>query len=446
MPTQHSDAWLGKTLGQGGRYQLDALLGYGRSGRVYKALDRRLSLEGTSIYRALKFLAINLSERQQGREHFQSYVQLFTGVRSSRVIGVVDYGIASTRARNGQPLDLPFLVMEYVSAPSLTELLSPAGHLSLERALILARQTALSLQDLHRHGLQRGSAPPLIHGNLTPTNLFVLQQSSGEDWIKIGDFGQFALLTQLQLPILTTTSQQQRAGAPIYAAPECFVPKSSPDGRADLYSLGCVLYQMLTGSSPFGPLSERQTWEQWGVMHQTQKVQPFDPDLQIPSSVEALVQRCLQKQPSDRFSTLKELDRALERELRRLQGTSISVISLEDLELTTEDTVRADPPVPRATPPSLLALIEDEVLDFLETALIRYNFRIRLAQEGDLLRISLYRKQDRPVDYAQVAQRIAEQIEILNFPEINSLGIESYPPGSPDPDWRTQIIAEPTEE
>ncbi len=444
MPTKPSDAWLGKTLGQGGRYQLDTLLGYGRSGRVYKALDRKLSLEGTPVYRALKFLAINLSERPQGREQFQRYVQQFTAIQDHRVIAVLDYGVASTRARNGQPLDLPFLVMEYVASPSLAEILEEQGPLPVDRALALTRESIIALQALHQGGETKRSGSQLVHGNLTPPNLFVMQQVEGREWIKVGDFGQFILLSRLQLPILTTTSQQQRAGAPIYAAPESFQAGGSLDGRADLYGLGCLLYQMLSGMSPFGPLSDRQSLEQWGVMHQSEAVRPLASTLNVPASVESLIQRCLQKRPADRFSTLKELDRALEQEQRRLQKAKTSapsVISLEDLELTTDDTIKSIPPRPNS---SLLSLIEDEVLDFLETALIRYNFRIRLEQERERLRISLYRKTDKPVDYAQVAQRITEQLEILNLPEIQVLDIESYPPGSPAPDWYTQIVLDTT--
>lgn len=453
MPTKQSDAWLGKTLGQGGRYQLDTLLGYGRSGRVYKALDRKLSLDGTDIYRAVKFLAINLSDRKPEWEKFQRHVQIFTGVRDSHVISVLDYGIASTRTRNGTSLDLPFLVMEYVSAPSLAEILETYAPLPVERTLGLARQIVAAVQSLHSGSGQGGpSSSQLVHGNLTPSNLFVLEQSTGEDWIKVGDFGQFSLLAQLQLPILTS-SPQHGSATPVYAAPESFRPEATVDGRADLYGLGCILYQMLTGTSPFGPITTRQTLEQWGNLHQSQPVRPFPKSLMIPSSLETLVQRCLQKTPSSRFSTLKELDRALEQEQQRWvrSGPSPRLAPLDvpkDLAATRNGAVKPSKPPSQSlsSASSFIALVENELLEFIETALMEYDFDIRLGQEGNLLKIGLHRKDEMQVDYAWISQRIAEQVQILGLPEIASLGIESYPPGTSYPDWQAQIVLDDTVE
>src|SRR6185436_15085252 len=195
-----------------------------------------------------------------------------------------------------------FLVMEHLKGLDLADTLNQHGPLPWDRCRGILRQIASALSLVHQHGV--------LHGDIKPANLFIVNDGKRRDFVKVLDFGVAKAVglgahrpSDDRVPIL---------GTPQYIAPEQVLARSTVDFRADLYSLGVVMYQMLTGTVPFTaetPLAiiSKHAYEA--------PVPPrvLRPDLEIPHSVEAVVMRALEKEPDKRWRDMKEMGEAISR-------------------------------------------------------------------------------------------------------------------------------------
>ena len=259
-----------------GRYEVVAELGRGSMGAVYKARDPQI---GRTV--AIKIiLTANLSTAD-----LEQYKQRF--VREAQAAGQMSHpGIVTihdiAEDANGQP----FLVMEFIEGIGLDRLLVPsAERLPLERCLDLGIQVSEALEYAHRRGV--------VHRDIKPANILLTHDGRA----KIADFG-IAKLAGVQL-----TQTGQMMGTPAFMSPEQF--SGGPvDARSDLFSLGAMLYWMLTGEKPFG--GESLTVVSFRVVY-TEPIPATRVDPSLPRELEAVLSRCLAKNPSDRYSSCREL-------------------------------------------------------------------------------------------------------------------------------------------
>lgn len=194
-----------------------------------------------------------------------------------------------------------YLAMELLHGVPLDRLLL-AGALSAERAIELGYQIALALDAAHRRGI--------VHRDLKPGNLFVLTPEGSTEQVKLLDFG-MAKLCAPEIDMVRTTTGAW-IGSPAYMSPEQW--KSLPtDRRADIYSLGLVLYEVLTGVHPF----RAATQYEWQCAHLQAPVPPFPPSLHLPGDLHVLIQSMLSKEPDDRPPTMSEVAESL-RQWRQL--------------------------------------------------------------------------------------------------------------------------------
>ena len=206
------------------------------------------------------------------------------------VVTIFDYG---------ETPDGCFIAMEYLEGRSLSEELSKGGRLVPDRAIHIAKQVARALREAHALGV--------VHRDVKPGNIFLLKQDDDDDFVKVLDFG--LVQDSKSGEGRDHASSDMIMGSPRYMAPEQVQGKEI-DARADVYSLGAVLYAMLTGHPPF----ERRT------ELATMMAQVSDPplpmatvaaDLVLPAGLEAVVMRCLAKNPDDRWGSMEELVTAL---------------------------------------------------------------------------------------------------------------------------------------
>ena len=255
-----------------GRYHVERMLGRGGMGQVYLA-------EQVSLKRpiALKVLRGMYDQDEQFIARFQREAEQAARLNHPRVVTVYDFG----------PLDGGgfFIAMEYVSGPTLGELLK-SERLSVPRALQLGIQIAEGLQAAHYAGI--------IHRDVKPANIVV---QTG-DQIKLMDFG----IARVQDSQTHLTHTGQPIGTPKYMAPEQWgIGAIGP--QTDLYALGIVLYQMLSGQAPFSAPTPSLM-----RMHLDEPPPPLHPLLpDIPPSVEQIVLRALAKQPEQRQRDMGEL-------------------------------------------------------------------------------------------------------------------------------------------
>ncbi len=279
------DPFVGATLA--GRYRVIARLGRGGMSSVY--LARHLMIDRLA---AVKVLRSDLSRDPVHRDRFLREARAVNRIQHENVIDITDYGETSE--------GLVYLVMEYVPGESLLAAIS-RGPLALRRALDITRQVA--------SGLGRAHQMEVIHRDLKPDNVLLIPRDDRRDQVKLLDFGIAKLLDQ---PALTLSNKV--FGTPGYIAPE-YATGGAITPRTDLYSLGVVLYEMVTGALPFdvehlGELMLKHVMEA--------PVPPRKRVPSIPEAVERFVLRCLEKQPERRFENahaLVEHIDALRREL-----------------------------------------------------------------------------------------------------------------------------------
>jgi eukaryotic-like serine/threonine-protein kinase len=306
MNSSHSDPWIGRLIGDRQRYRLEKRLGVGGIGDIFLAMD---TLVGQQI--ALKLLKDTLVISEELRKRFELEVAVSAALKNDHIVRVSDYGISAE--------GYPFYVMEYLNGQSLKQLLESERRLSVERTLSIITQVCDGLYHAHEGvTLWRNNATvsqhiKVIHRNLKPDNIFLVPTALGE-LVKILDFG-IAKISEdtIDRTKLTNTF----LGTCHYASPEQLEAETNIDGRADIYSIGIIIYEMLSGTDPFGlGLNTRKISEiSWAMAHNSKPAQALrsQPGLsQLPAELEAAVMRCLQKSPSQRFASVSELKHALQ--------------------------------------------------------------------------------------------------------------------------------------
>jgi tetratricopeptide (TPR) repeat protein/predicted Ser/Thr protein kinase len=254
------------------RYHIKKQLGEGGMGEVYLAHDRELERDV-----ALKLIRTDLATNQAIIDRFRREIQVATRITHKNVLRVYDLGEAA---------GLKFLTMQYVEGEDLSSVLRREGRLPLERVLDLFRQTCEGLAAAHEQGV--------IHRDLKPQNIMVDRQGR----VLIADFGLAKSYDQASL-----TEAGKIIGTPHYMSPEQ-VKGVALDQRSDIYSLGVILYELLTGAMPFTGNSAYE------VMIQRIQRTPrpaTDHNPKIPLYLQRILQRCLQPDPDLRYESTSEI-------------------------------------------------------------------------------------------------------------------------------------------
>jgi len=286
-----TDYNLGRTLRD--RYKLTRLLGQGSMGRVYEANDDALG----DVPVAVKFLSQTLLTRgmlTRFEQEAKTCAQL--GQRSMHIVRVMDYGVDED--------GIPFYVMEYLKGESLTGVIKRQA-LLLPRFLNLTRQICLGLQCAHQGIKLDGMTYPIVHRDIKPSNILVSQDDSLGELVKILDFG---IAKILQSEISQTGCFM---GTLAYASPEQ-MEGHELDARSDIYSLGIMMFQMLTGVMPL--LASTQSFGGWYKVHHFHQPKSFEAansKAKVPKLLEDLVVACLAKASSDRPQNVAQILEAL---------------------------------------------------------------------------------------------------------------------------------------
>lgn len=268
------------------RYQLSELVGEGAMGRVYRAKDTVLG--GVTV--AIKFLAQALiNDNMCQRFEREATISALLGEKSIHVVRVKDYGV--------DKYNIPFYVMEFLSGESVNDVISYQP-LPLERFLNLTRHVCLGLESAHQGIYFNGELCRIIHRDIKPSNIIVLQDPSLGEVAKILDFG-IAKLIQA-----SANQTQSFMGTLAYCSPEQMEGKEL-DHRSDIYSLGVMMYEMLTMDMPLLP--QNSSFGGWYQAHHNFKPEPFSERLNLSSELQDLVFRCLAKEREERPQSVREI-------------------------------------------------------------------------------------------------------------------------------------------
>jgi serine/threonine protein kinase len=284
-PSDAGDPLLGRVLND--KFRILEVLGAGGMGRVYKAMQSPLER-----LVALKVLNPQYSEGKDPgfQKRFFMEAAVTSKLRHPNTVTIIDYG----KTDDG----VLYIAMEYLEGQTLAQLAAQMGALPWMRVLNISQQVARSLREAHRVGL--------IHRDLKPANIMVLNQEDDHDVVKVLDFGlvKSFLPERERPPNAEITQAGVILGSPLYMAPE--QARNVADPRSDVYSLGVVMFQLLVGRPPFhAPQSIDIIFK-----HLNEAPPSFAsvwPTNDVPPEVEALVMRCLNKRPEERFQSMDEV-------------------------------------------------------------------------------------------------------------------------------------------
>lgn len=263
-----------------GKYQVLGLAGRGGTGMVYKV--RHLALD--TVF-ALKVLPAEWRDNIEIVHRFHQEARVMARFNHPNIVRVSDVD------KDGST---PYFVMEYVEGRSLSEYLADCGPLSVRESLEITRQVALALEYAHSH------PSAVVHRDIKPQNILI--ESSSHRAV-VTDFG-IAKVRGASMQ----TSVDLMLGTLLYCAPEQILPNGDIDGRADIYSLGLVLYEMVTRRAFFGDLDERTLL---GKVLSAEDNVPIFP-IPVPAEFAALVRRAIARNPEDRYQSAKDLLKDIE--------------------------------------------------------------------------------------------------------------------------------------
>lgn len=271
-----------------GKYRISKVLGAGGMGVVVAAhhiyLDEKV---------AIKFLLPEVLGNSEAVARFTQEARASVKIKNEHVVRVIDVGTLDAGA--------PYMVMEYLDGGDLGAWVEQRGPLPVEQVAEFVIQACEALAEAHQLGI--------IHRDLKPSNLFCVRRSDNRYFIKVLDFGiSKALGSSSSAPDMGITKTTAVIGSPLYMSPEQMQSAKSVDIRTDIWSLGIVLYELLTGSAPFRGDTMTEVC--------SKVITQATPSLltvrsEIPVGLDAIVRKCLEKSRDMRYSNVAEVARAL---------------------------------------------------------------------------------------------------------------------------------------
>jgi len=276
------------------QYRIDRKLGGGGMGVVYKCQD--LAMDRTV---AIKFLQPHLASTHRGLIRLQQEARALSKLTDASIVKVHHFSRSSETAP-------PYLVMDFLEGKSLAEIIEAERCIELDRCLRIMIQVADGLAHAHRLGI--------VHRDLKPANIMLVVEN-GRETAKILDFGMAKILYSMDQMDEHLTRTGEVFGTPAYMSPEQTLGKTVDD-RTDQYSLGCMLFECLAGTTPHVGTTAMETM----IRHVTHDVDPLSQaslGKKFPARVETLVHRLLSKDPSKRYLSMEEVRDELFRALNK---------------------------------------------------------------------------------------------------------------------------------
>jgi eukaryotic-like serine/threonine-protein kinase len=272
-----------------GSYQLEEKLGEGGMGEVWRATHRMLARPAAVKLIRPDLIGANPAASEEARQRFEREARVIASLRSPHTVDLFDFGISGEGAF--------YYAMELLDGLDADALVRRFGPVPAERAVHILQQVC--------HSLAEAEARGLVHRDIKPSNIYVCRYGEDYDFVKVLDFGIVKMRHDATGREGALTRETVIRGTPAFMAPEQALGEEKIDGRADIYSLGCVAYWLLTGQLVFSADTQSAI-----LLHHI-KTPPSAPstrtELPVPDALDRVVLSCLAKNPSDRPQTARDL-------------------------------------------------------------------------------------------------------------------------------------------
>ena len=304
LTSQGPDPLVGRVINE--RYRVVGIIARGGMGKVYRAEQQPL---GRLV--ALKVLNPNYTGDNDPEFHKRFFLEasIASKLTHPNTVTIFDYGKTDD--------DVYYIAMELLEGRTLHRALREEAPISADRTMHIGRQICRSLREAHNLGV--------IHRDLKPANIYLVQHGDENDFVKVLDFG---LVKNLEEKGEELTQTGLFMGSPKYMAPEQ-IRGERCDGRVDIYALGVIMFEMLTGKVPF----DRQNSVNILMAHIQEDVpamSTMNPGIRVPAALEAVVRRCMAKSADARYATMEEVLTAL-KECAGLNVTLSGELRMADL-------------------------------------------------------------------------------------------------------------------
>lgn len=274
---------IAKNLGD--RYEVISLLGQGGMGAVYKVHDHTLNKT-----LAIKVLNSALVEDKKSIKRFEQEAQSASNLTHANLGAIYEFGMGKAGA--------PYLVMDYLPGKNLGDIIKSEGYLDVQRAIDVFIQTAEAIEHAHMKGV--------IHRDVKPANIIINRDEKGIDYVKLVDFGIAKVLPGASNATKNLTQTGEIFGSPLYMSPEQCLGNPL-DGRSDIYALGCVMFESLTGKAAFDAENPIKTI----FRHVNEDPPAIHHSYNVPETLKRVIAHCLDREPDKRYQTVSDLLRDL---------------------------------------------------------------------------------------------------------------------------------------
>ncbi|HNB24312.1 MAG TPA: serine/threonine-protein kinase, partial [Candidatus Melainabacteria bacterium] len=282
-----------------GKYKIVEYIGAGGMSTVYKA--RHIVLDKIL---ALKLLQPHLLGNARFVQRFQREAQAMARMQHPNLLTVHECGFLE---------GVPFLLLDFIDGKSLDVLIRERSRLSVGQMITIILQVADGLINAHDNGV--------VHRDIKPANIMISENVKGRELVKVVDFGLAKMLESEQSIMQQKISREgNSAGSPMYMSPEQCVGDPA-DARTDIYALGCVMYECLSGNPPLFGDSVLETFNK--VMNE--KPLPLSPAYDVPRELDDLILKCLEKKPDDRPASVLDFRTSLKQIKERMAGSAVRV-------------------------------------------------------------------------------------------------------------------------
>lgn len=292
------DPYIGQTIAE--TCVLTEVVGSGAYGTVYKA--RQIPLDRTV---AVKIMQQQLVSDLDKVRRFEREARALSQLVHPNIVGIYDYGL----------LPSPYMIMEFVDGRRLDEVLNQ-GALPFETIIGIATQVCSALESAHEQNI--------VHRDLKPSNIMLLGNEETGYTVKVLDFGLAKLMQEADAAAPALTKTGEIIGSPPYMSPEQCMGRQL-DRRSDIYALGCILYEMLTGQRPFTANSAAEYMNKH-CLEAPAAFLDVNAKLVLPQQVEDVVLKALEKEADNRYQTMAELKGGLENSLKVAITSGVGIL------------------------------------------------------------------------------------------------------------------------